>query len=286
MSSAGALTPQKAAEDTLKTGEHHLSEALQLTILKNIYGGLILSAGGLLTLTIVNGAPTLTESNPGIARLMQGLAFPIGLVLVYFAGGELFTGYPMWYTMAALSRKGHPLQYLRGIIASWVSNLVGAVFFAGVFTRLTGVLSEDPFKSGVVEMVNSDIIEEEWHVLFLRAIFCGFMVTLAMLLGTQNHDGISKALGLHLPFLISTTAKSPHTVEYMYVAATGMMLGSPLSIGAYFWKCLLPITLGNTVGGAIFSGLYLWWVYIHCEDESAKNGSGNGWGPVRLDEDD
>ena len=99
-----------------------------------------------------------------------------------------------------------------------------------------------------------------------------------MFFGTQNHDGISKALGLHLPFLISTTVRYPHTVEYMYLASIGMMLGSPLSIAAFLWKCLLPITLGNTIGGAVFVGVYNWWVYLHCED-----GEGDQKGGLSLD---
>ena len=47
-----------------------------------------------------------------------------------------------------------------------------------------------------------------------------------MFFGTQNQDGISKALGLHLPFFVSTTARFPHTVEYMYLTSIGMMLGA------------------------------------------------------------
>jgi len=107
-----------------------------------------------------------------------------------------------------------------------------------------------------------------------------------MFLGTQCHDGISKALGLHLPFLISTAAKCPHTVEYMYLGSVGMMLGAPLSIGAFFWKCLLPISLGNIVGGSVFTGAYLWWVFIVCADEKAGQGGSAGWAPVRLPDDD
>jgi len=107
-----------------------------------------------------------------------------------------------------------------------------------------------------------------------------------MFLGTQCHDGVSKFLGLHLPFFISTTAKCPHTVEYMYLGAVGMMLGAPLSVGAYFWKCLLPITLGNIVGGSLFTGAYLWWVFIVCADEKAGHGDSNGWASVGLSDDD
>jgi len=95
-----------------------------------------------------------------------------------------------------------------------------------------------------------------------------------MFFGTQNHDGISKALGLFLPFLISTTAKFLHTVEYMYLGLTGMMLGAPLSVGGFLYKCMLPITLGNTIGGALFTGLYSWWVLLRCGD-GEKTGSGS-----------
>ena len=94
--SSGALPPAKAAQDTLKTGIHHLTEDLQLAFLKNIYVALLLSAGGLLSLILETGCPSLTKSNPGLGNFLQGITFPIGLVLVYFVGAELYTGYPMW----------------------------------------------------------------------------------------------------------------------------------------------------------------------------------------------
>lgn len=96
MASSGALPPGKAAKDVLDTGYHHLSEAAQLTLIKNIYGALLLSAGGLFSLILETGTPGLSASNPGVARLLQGLAFPLGLVLTYFVGAELYTGYPMY----------------------------------------------------------------------------------------------------------------------------------------------------------------------------------------------
>ena len=99
-----------------------------------------------------------------------------------------------------------------------------------------------------------------------------------MFFGTQNYDGISKALGLHLPFFISTNVQFPHTVEYMYLTSIGMMLGAPVSVAAFLWKCMLPITLGNTVGGAVFVGAYNWWVYVYCED-----GESNRKGALSLD---
>lgn len=188
--------------------------------------------------------------------------------------------------MTALERKGKPLQYLRASVASWTGNLAGALVFAAIFTRLTEVLGQEPFKSGTVDLVAESIVEQKWHVIFLRAVLCGWLVTFSMLLGSQNQDGVSKALALHLPFFIATAAKCPHTVEYMYLGSTAMFLGSPMSVGMFVWKCLVPVTLGNTVGGAVFTGAYSWWVHLYCKDEKAANGDGNAWGSVRLSDDD
>ncbi|KAI6889773.1 Formate/nitrite transporter, partial [Hortaea werneckii] len=254
---SGGLTPEDAAIETLEIGMHHLCETVELAFLKNVYGGLLLSAGGLLALVLATGFPDY-DSDPGISRLLQGTAFPVGLIVVYFLGAELFTGYPMWLAMTALDRKGFAFEYFRSTLVALAGNFVGAVWWAGMQSYFTETLTEEPWRSRIIEQVDSDITDNKWHVIFLRALGCGFLVTIAMLLGTQNRDGISKALGLHLPFVISTVAKFPHTVEYMYLGTTGMMLGARLTMGQFFWKCMLPIILGNSMGGA-FTGAYNYW---------------------------
>ena len=192
-----------------------------------------------------------------------------------------YTGYPMWLAMTALHRKGHPLQYLRAFVTSLLGNFVGVIFWASVQTVWTKSVTEEPFRSGIIEHLDSRITDEDWHVIFLRAIGCGFLVTIAMMLGSQNKDGVSKAIGLYLPFLVSTTAGFPHTVEYMYLACTGMMLGAKLTIGMFLWKCMLPIILGNAVGGAIV-GAYNYWVFIRRADDEHKGGNSH-WLPADED---
>lgn len=259
---SGALSPPYATLETYQTGLHHLHENLLITFTKSFYGGLLLSAGGLLSLTVAGGSSGMS---PGIERLLQGLTFPIGLVIIYFVGAELYTGYPMWFAVTALERKGTIWLYASRLVASWAGDLLGALMFAYFFTYLTQSLSEEPFRSGVVDTVTADIVSASWQLVFLKAIPCGFLVTMAMFLGSQNKDGISKAMGLHLPFFLSVAARYPHLVEYMYLSAVGILLGAPLTWGAYFWKCLLPITLGNTVGGALLTGAYQWFVFIECQ---------------------
>ncbi|RMY72585.1 hypothetical protein D0863_04406 [Hortaea werneckii] len=270
---SGGLTPEDAAIETLHIGLHHLCETVELAFLKNVYGGLLLSAGGLLALVLATGFPDF-DSSPGLSRLLQGTAFPVGLIVVYFLGAELFTGYPMWLAMTALDRKGFAFEYFRSTLVALAGNVVGAVWWAGIQSYFTETLTEEPWRSRIIEQVDSDITDNKWHVIFLRALGCGFLVTIAMLLGTQNRDGISKALGLHLPFVISTVAKFPHTVEYMYLGTTGMMLGARLTMGQFFWKCMLPIILGNSMGGA-FTGAYNYWVFIRRADDKERTNNRN-----------
>lgn len=92
-------------------------------------------------------------------------------------------------------------------------------------------------------------------------------------MGTQNLDGVSKALALWLPFTLATSSQFPHTVEFMHLVPTGMMLGASLSVGGFLYKCMLPIILGNVVGGAIFTGTYNWWVFLQCKNGEQKTGS-------------
>lgn len=264
---SGALSPSEAAESVRQEAINNLQQPTLNIFIQNVYGALLLSSGGLLSIILGAGFPEFTEQNPGLQRLLQGSAFPLGLVLVYMVGAELFTALPMWYAVATLSRRGRPIDYIRGAFASWSGNLLGALFATLVFTAGTQALKEDPWHSGTSKQITEDIVEMPWYFIFVRAIGCGWLVTVAMFLGTQNQDGISKVVSLHFPFLISTTARFPHVVEYMFLASTGMVLGAPLNVGGYFWKCLLPITLGNTVGGGFFTGAYLWWTYLRGSDQ-------------------
>ena len=85
----GALSPEEMVYEVLETGIHHLSETSELSFLKNLYGGMIISAGGLLALLMYTGFPQATAENPGFKFLLEGAAFPVGLVVVYFLGAEL-----------------------------------------------------------------------------------------------------------------------------------------------------------------------------------------------------
>lgn len=85
----------------------------------------------------------------------------------------------MWYTITALERKGTPRQYLVGPLTSYMGNLIGAIFVSGVLSTATGALTTEPFRSGIIEEITESVLEQPWHGIFLRAIGCGYLVSVA-----------------------------------------------------------------------------------------------------------
>jgi len=155
--------------------------------------------------------------------------------------------------MRALERKGKSIQYLRATIVLWVGNLLGALIFAGCFTYFTDILAKEPFKSGTIQLVTKEIVDQKWHVIFLRTIPCGWLVTFSMMLGAQNHDGVSKALGLRLPFFCGDGRKYA-AFGQVYVSWS---YGNDAGCADAGWYVLWEVF------GSDHAGEYGWWCTIH-----------------------
>ena len=86
----GTLSPQEATTAIYETGLHHLYEPTQLMFIKNVYGGLLVGFGGVLSQIASKGSPGLLASNPGLVKLLQGATFPVSLICAYTVGAELY----------------------------------------------------------------------------------------------------------------------------------------------------------------------------------------------------
>lgn len=96
----------------------------------------------------------------------------------------------MWLAVAALQRRGRPAQYARALAAAWAGNLAGALGAAGVLTYCTRTLAEEPYRAGVARLARETVVAQPWHVVFLRAVGCGWLVS-----GTAARRGWLLALG-------------------------------------------------------------------------------------------
>lgn len=225
-----------------------------------ILGGAFIALGGLFSLQVAGGMPGLATHNPGLIKLISGLLFPLGLVLVVVAGGGLFTSDLATLPYAYWQKKITINQVAR--IAGWgyLANFVGAFLVAWLLAYQTGTLTKEPWASFAKQLAVSKTSASFW-VVFTKGIGANLMVCLAVWMAAAARDVSSKVLLLWLPVMAFVTLGWEHSVANMFFIPLGMLLGAPISFTSLLIDNLLPATLGNLVGGMLFVALpyFLLW---------------------------
>lgn len=211
--------------------------------------------------------------NEGLARLVMGLLFPFGLIMVVLTGAELYTG----DTLMAITLKEKRITLLRMIyhwVLVFVGNAVGAISVAigmAFFGQLDfsggmlGVLSirQAVFKS-TMDPMNA----------FVMGIFCNVLVTIGVLLAMSAKDVTGRAIGAFVPVSFFVIAGFEHSIANLYYVPAGLFAasldtywGAAMMTGVdpdlatwsgFLTNNLLPVTLGNTVGGLAVGWLFFW----------------------------
>ncbi|CAF3707715.1 unnamed protein product [Rotaria sordida] len=220
-------------------GVQKSKQRIDHTIIKSFLAGVLLSFSGLFLIIVGGGSAPLAQSlGPGIQRMIQAAVFPIGLILIVMTGADLFTGNTMTLMISTLHKKTTWFDLIISWVVSYFGNLAGCLFYHSILVYYAGVISDDPYRSFAVQIatVKGNI---PWHQMFLRGIGGNWLVCLAILLGITGRD-------LHSKIIVQV----------------GMMLGANLSVGKYISCVMIPVTLGNIIGGAFFVGIAYWYLYI------------------------
>lgn len=229
-------------------------------ILKSFLGGVYISLGALFDILLVGGSPGLRQSNPSLATLIGALAFPTGFALILLTNVELATSNMFIMAYSTLQRKTTIYDLLRSWVVSYLGNLAGALFFAGVLTWWAGVLSTDAQTSYAVTQAEGRV-NINWAYNFTRAIGCNWLVGLAVFLYTSGRDNISKLVGVWIAITAFVALGYQHSIANFFLGPIGMFYGTNFGVGKYIWASVIPVTLGNIVGGAFFMGFSYWLLY-------------------------
>lgn len=216
-------------------------------------------------------------STYGIGRCLAGVVFPTGLMLVILAGGELFTGNTLMGV--SLVRKRISLaQMLSNWAFVYLGNFAGSVFMAhmmvhsGLFNSGAGLLG------GVTIKIASGKISLPFLSAFYLGIMCNWLVCLAVWIAYGAKDMTGKILGIFCPIWLFITSGFEHSVANMYYVPAGIMAKTTtawattsglsdaaleaLTWQAFFVNNLVPVTLGNIVGGTGFVSMAYWFAYM------------------------
>jgi formate transporter len=218
----------------------------------------------------------------GLIKLLGGLVFCLGLIAVVVAGAELFTGNNL-IVMAFASGKITVAQLLRNWVIVYVGNLVGSILTAFVM-----FLAKQYMSAGGTLGANAlAIANAKCSLGFIQAIalgiMCNALVCLAVWLCASARSTTDKIMAIIFPITAFVAAGFEHSVANMYFIPVGLFIkgfaGSGfwevigktaadygnLTWGAFFLKNLLPVTIGNIIGGAGFVGLAYWFIYLRPE---------------------
>ena len=248
----------------------------------SVLAGAFIALGAIFATTVAAGGAELPY---GVVRLLAGLAFTLGLILVVVAGAELFTGNNL-IVMAWASRRVATAALLGNWVVVWIGNFVGA--FA---TALIVYVSEQyTFGGGAVGQTALGIAATKTSLGFVQAIalgiLCNALVCLAVWLTFGAHTTTDKILAIIPPIAAFVAAGFEHSVANMYFISIGLLVKSDddfvagldpdtvpdlsdLTWASFFRDNLLPVTIGNIVGGAVMVGAVYWFVYLRRRDTAS-----------------
>ncbi|KAJ1557943.1 hypothetical protein HK096_004464 [Nowakowskiella sp. JEL0078] len=234
------------------------------SLLQAIAAGALLSFGGLFSLSSAGAIPTTVTNDPGLQKLLYGLTFPAGLCMIVLTGGELFTSNVMYMTMGVMTRRIKFSDLIKSWVISYLGNFIGSLLVAGLLVYAGGlnVATKDPWLSYLIHASNTKVFEATWVNNFVRGIGCNWLVCLAVFMALGAQDTIGKIASIYIPIMIFITVQFEHCVANQFSLPLALMV-APVSTVAiefdvwmFLWKNLLPVTLGNIIGGGLFVGVF------------------------------
>ena len=269
------LLPPEMAEQAEHVGVVKANMPALKTFILALLAGAFIAFGAIFS-TTVTAASTLPY---GVTKLLGGFVFSIGLILVIIGGAELFTGNNL-IVMAWANKKVSTVQVLRNWFLVYMGNMAGSFFIVTLMLLSHQYL----FGGGGVGINALNIAKAKCELDFMQAIslgvLCNILVCLAVWLCYSATSTSGKILSILFPITAFVACGFEHSVANMYYIPHAILIlkfGDPIFLSSlsnaeqytdtitwsnYFFTNLIPVTIGNIIGGAILVGMVYWFVFL------------------------
>lgn len=209
----------------------------------------------------------------GLGKLIQGLTFTPGLIFVLIAGAELFTGNNLMI-VSVVDKKLKLKELLRAWGIVYLGNFLGSVFVAFLLLKSGQWNNADALVGARTILIANGKVNLGFSKAFVLGILCNWLVCLAVWMSFGSDSQVGKMLSAFFPVTLFVLSGFEHSIANMYyvpagilaksipeyVAATGLDQAalSSLNWGGFFTQNLIPVTLGNIVGGGLFVAIAYW----------------------------
>lgn len=269
------LTPKEIVTATIETGIKKVkTKPLNQFILGILAGAFIAFASEGSNMAAFN---LFAKSETyGLGKALAGVVFATGLMLVIIAGGELFTGNTL-ITIGVLEKKIKLKDMLSNWFFVYLGNFVGAVFIAYMMNMSGLFNSGDNMLGGITLKIAAYKTHLTFSQAFYLGIMCNWLVCIAVWMSYGAKDIIGKCFAIFFPISLFITSGFEHSIANMYYIPAGILAKSNaswveasgltaeklahLNWNTFITKNLIPVTIGNIVGGVILVAGVYWFTY-------------------------
>ena len=258
----GYYTPKEITEQFSDSGINKSSLPLSGFAVISILGGAFIAFGALLSVIVAGGMPGIGADNPGLIKFIAGALFPVGLIMVSITGSDLFTSDCTAFTLPLLQKKIKISTFVKFLCLSYFFNLIGTQIVAYFFANGTHLVDQSPWNDYLFRFANGKV-SLDWGTVFLKGIGANWLVCLGMWMGYAAKDIIGKCIGIWIPVMLFVTLGYEHSIANMFFIPAAIYAGADILWLDFILKNLIPATLGNFVGGAVFVGCVTWFLHIY-----------------------
>ena len=270
-------SPKEIARNYIAIGLAKVKHSITKMLVLGILAGMFIALSGV-GATIVQ-ATLVNTTFASVGRLLSAIVFPTGLIMVMFAGSELFTGNCL-IIIPVLQKEIKLREMLKSCLFVYIGNFIGSLLivvitvYGGTYSLFGGGAAVNVIYTAVAK------VNLPFGDALLRGILCNFLVCIAVWISYAAKDIMGKVITLFFPVMLFVLCGFEHSVANMYFIPAGLLASmNPvyleaytsvygnanlprLTWGAMFTGNLIPSTIGNIIGGSILVGFVYWFIYL------------------------
>lgn len=254
----GYLKPSEVVIEAVETADKKAGLPVRDLVLRSALSGALLGVATSFVMVILA---------QGLPPIVGAIAFPVGFVILVLLGLDLATGNFALMPMGVAAKRVTPAGLARNWGWVYLGNFLGSVLYAVLFyLAITNFGATD---GGAVAGHVRQIAHKKtlayaalgaagWGTALVKGILCNWMVSLGTLMAMTSRSAMGKIVAMWLPITVFFAHGYEHSVVNMYLIPSAMLLGEPITVSGWLLWNQIPVTIGNVLGGAVFTGLALY----------------------------
>lgn len=256
------VTPKEVAANMMSAALTKSALPVKDLLIRGILSGALLA----ISVTLAYAAVTQTK-----IPLIGAVVFPVGFVIIVILGLELVTGSFSLVPLACFEKKISAGTMLKNLFWVFTGNLIGSVLYAFLYWIATSEMGTAS-TPGAIEQMLIAVAEKKTigyaqhgaaglFSAFVKAVLCNWMVCMGVVMAMTSKSTLGKILAAGIPIFIFFALGYEHAVVNMFVIPAGMLFGAKVSVGDWWLYNQLIVTLGNIIGGLLFTGAAIYYTY-------------------------